>query len=294
MKHCARCNAEMDDDEIVCPQCGHGLEEQAARKAAALKRSTVDLSDLAGKWDSMRPAARRRAVISRILGTDRRLFARIAGFFGVSRGPTPPAARRVAARALVLATVVGRAFLEQDLRNTPNAEAVRAGLLAWLHDLGIADELEPGERAFLDAPPGHVDSAIVANWSWRAEGLAVLSWALGRSSLPAYDEPVNFFHAQQSVGFSDLETAKQLLSSASLLPASEIDLLAAKATIVTWRMRTFRMGPGPWDLAGHLRSQPSFQESWLAGLRGSTTATSRSAHNRSTRRPRPTCSSANR
>ena len=113
MKRCSECDAEMDAYESVCPQCGHGLAQVAERKrqdeAAKPKRTpTIDLADLAGKWEGMSPPARRAAMRARMLGTDRGLIARLAKLLGMTSRPKPPVARRVAARMLVLAGIVGR------------------------------------------------------------------------------------------------------------------------------------------------------------------------------------------
>jgi hypothetical protein len=263
----------MDADELVCPQCGHGINVQRQRREESTARTqapAIDMSDLTRQWASMRPAARRRAMRARILGTDRTLFARLARLLGRAPRPTPPSARRVAARALVLATVVRRAYLEMNLKDTPadSWNPQREHLCAWLRDLGIAGELEPQERDFLQAPCGQVDQQLVTNAACRGEGLAVLAWALNRFGLPAYDEeafPPD--PAQESIGFGNLQLAREALNSGILRPATEIERFAIHATVVTWRLRTFRLYPGPWDLVGYLRSQPSFREPWLEGLR---------------------------
>jgi Domain of unknown function (DUF4272) len=257
----------MDAHETICPQCGHGLKEYGERKAKAdaAKRASVpqiDMSDLNAVWPAMTPVERRRAMRSRIAGTDRNVYARIAKMLGLSRRPAPPTARRAAARALVLAAVAARGLREQQ-RHASEANSD----LATLSDLGIARELEREERELLKTPVGQADKTVAANASWRAEGLAVLAWALNRFDLPPYDIPVDSAAVQQRIGLADPGTARQLLDSAAIRPPAEIDQFATHATIVTWRLRTFRMYPGPWDLLGHLRRQASFQDSWLERLR---------------------------
>lgn len=227
----------------------------------------IDMSDLTAAWPTMSPVARRHAMRARIMGTDRGLFARLAKLLGLSRQPTPPAARRVAARALVLAAIVARAQLERPGEAGENRDQACAIPFATLKRLGIASELEPRERAFLKAPAGRADTAITAVASWRAEGLAVLGWALNRSPLPPYDEAVDARTMQDAIGFTQLETAGDLLTASTLRPAAEINRAATLLTLVTWRLRTFRMYRGPWDFVGHLRKQASFDESWLTDLR---------------------------
>lgn len=231
------------------------------------RKSSVDMSDLTEAWPTMPPSARRHAMRARILGTDRTLFAWIAKMLGFAWKPAPPSAKRAAARAIVLAAVEARTFGEQHLDQLTNPEKTRAGLFAMLQGLGIAGELERQERDFLKTRFGQADKSLVANASWRVEGLAVLAWALNRFTLPPYDEAVVPIPVQDSVGFANLDLARELLVSGAFRPSLEIDRFAIHATLVTWRLRTFRMHPGPWDFVGHLRKQASFNESWLADLR---------------------------
>jgi hypothetical protein len=271
-KQCAQCGTAMDADETVCPQCGHGLQEQAERRArrqAQTQAPCIDMSDLTPQWARMRFAERRQVMQARMGGTDRTLFARMAKKLGLAARHEPPSARRVAARALVLSTVVCRAYLEMNLKDMPpeSWEPQRRHVLDWLEGLGIARELEPHERSFLQAPCGHVDGQLVTNAAWRGEGLAVLAWALNRFGLPSYDEetfPPDL--AQESVGFLDARAAREFLDSAVLRPVAALERFATHATVVTWRLRQFRMSPGPLDFVGYLRRHASFREAWLEGL----------------------------
>src|SRR5262249_48262237 len=225
LKRCSQCNAEMDADESVCPQCGHGLQDYAKRRRQSQAAPPqIDLTDLAQDWKVMTPAERRRVGRAGVLGTDQTIFARIAKRLGMVRRPSPRPARRVAARALVLAAVVGRASVEMNLRDTHSESSgpVSDQVLARLKRLGLTSELEPEERAFLSAPLGGVDPVLVTNAAARGEGLAVLAWALNRLALPPYDEPA--FppdRAQKSVGFENPDVARELLTSATLRPPAE-------------------------------------------------------------------------
>ena len=268
MKRCVQCDAEMDATEVVCPQCGHGLKEQSQRRAAA-PPPTIDMSDLTEAWPTMTPVARRQAIRARVLGSDRGLLARFKKALGIGGPPAPPSARRVAARAMALAAVVWRAHFEVDLPDQPAASLKGQCdyVSNWLRGLGIASELEPTEYKFLQAPPGAIDHRLVLEAAWRCEGLAVLAWALGRFELPSYDEVVGPEPAQASVGFGHVEVAREILDAASLRPRAEIDRYATWATLVSWRIRTYRLAPLAWDLAAQLRGQASFNDSWLDGLR---------------------------
>jgi hypothetical protein len=260
----------MDADEVVCPQCGHGLKEQAARRAEAARKNPtprIDMTHLGGKWERMSPAARRRAIRTRTLGPNRSIFTRLAGFLGLGRAQKPPRARRVAARALALAGFVARAVLDSPGAVLSTPAAPGAGPVEWLEAAGAAGELEPAERAFLRLPTGRAGRQAVDEALWRVEGLAVLAWALNRFEVPAHDEPVDIRSVLASVAQGDPDAARNLLRSSALRATSEIDRYATHATLITWRLRTFRLYPGPLDFLEQLRRQPAFKESWLGGLR---------------------------
>ncbi len=228
----------------------------------------IDMSDLAEEWAVMPPSARRHAMRARLLGTDRTLFARIAKWLGIAAPHTPPLTRRVAARATVLAGLSARAYLEIHRDEIKDSEKCRDEPLPWLKGVGIAGELEPQERSFVKRRFGRADQTSLSINSWRAEGLGVLAWAMNRFRVPAYDEIVDTIEAQDSVGFgSPFEVAKEFLNSCTLRPASEIELFATHATLVTWRLRQFRLTPGPWDFDAYLRRHASFRDTWLEGLR---------------------------
>lgn len=79
------------------------------------------------------------------------------------------------------------------MRAIAEAEAESAGdtyaqSRAWLTANGLDAEIEPRERAFLDRALGSAADEEIAAGSWRAEGLAVLAWALGLAEMPAPDE----------------------------------------------------------------------------------------------------------
>jgi hypothetical protein len=200
----------------------------------------------------------------------------------------PPPARQVAARAMVLSTIVCRAYLEIEYHRGihEHAEGVR-GLLYWLAKRGLQSELEPDELQFLETPVGQASESAVENAYWRSEGLGVLAWALQRFELPPYDQRTNPDVAQLSVGFSRTTEDFDLRKSGVLRPASEISRLASHLTIVSWRLRQFQAGRDselgrqatellgrgrsgvaePMDFVGYLRSYGNFTEWWLEDLR---------------------------
>jgi hypothetical protein len=185
----------------------------------------------------------------------------------------PPSAQRVAARALALSVVLYRASLEQDPRNK-DFQKFHARLPEWIDGLGLASELEPQEASLVRAPLGRADERAAINASWRGEGLAVLAWALGRFQLPVYDQMADPRQSTASVGFSeeklatlDTGVARELLAGAQLAPPGVIGVFTSHITVVGWRLRQFRLSPGPLDYVGLLRAYPNFKQHWLEHAR---------------------------
>jgi hypothetical protein len=60
--------------------------------------------------------------------------------------PPPPSASTVARRALILATVSCRGFIDNDKANAAGASDLAKKSKNWLHALGLAEELTDWER----------------------------------------------------------------------------------------------------------------------------------------------------
>src|SRR3954447_11149130 len=131
----------------------------------------------------------------------------------------PPGPDRVAARALVLAAVACRGFVEED---AAEAGDFWARTRAWLGSLGIDSELEERERWILDAPLGSLKEQDRIDATWLAEGALVLAWALGRSAMPAYDDQVPASDVAESLGFLQ-PREETVLAAPSLRSRVEID-----------------------------------------------------------------------
>jgi hypothetical protein len=161
--------------------------------------------------------------------------------------PLPPTAERVARRTLVLAAVCGRALLEQEDKNDPNVEQTRQRLLAWIKELGLADECEPDEIKLLQHPLGTPPKQDVVNASWYLEGLVVLAWALNRFALSPYDQMVDPGKLLPAVGILNLELAQALLAEPALRPAAELEAYAREILGLHWRLRDFTLRPQAMD-----------------------------------------------
>src|SRR5262249_34321736 len=128
--------------------------------------------------------------------------------------PHPPAARRVARRAVALMGVVGRAVIEREgmlsRASVERAAGMHRKLLGWMSSVGVEPEFEAVEEAVLQSPPGRLAEQDFLNAMWRVEGLAVLAWALGRLQLPRYDELVDIDAVWDSMGFLQTDLVKDM------------------------------------------------------------------------------------
>lgn len=168
--------------------------------------------------------------------------------------PEPPAARRVAQRALVLAAVTCRGALEVDAGKS-DAEAFRRDVLVWLTSVGALAEAEGEERRMLESPLGTLDERRVIDATWRGEGLGVLAWALGRSELPSYQETVRPPEVADSLGFMEA-SGDALLNKPTLRSPAELETLARRLFALHWRLREFTLRPRPMDFASFARTGP--------------------------------------
>lgn len=159
---------------------------------------------------------------------------------------TPPDAQKVVRRALVLAAVTARALTERD--NVDDIEGFRAELNDWVTDLGLDNELEPQEKAFL-AHPGVPDDQALLNAAWRVEGLSVLGWALGLTELPGYDELVIPMDLWKAFGLFRTEEARNLIETAELESETEIERMRCVLLAFHWRLTDFRVNDTPMDFS---------------------------------------------
>jgi hypothetical protein len=172
-----------------------------------------------------------------------------------------PDARRVAQRTLVLCAVAARGFL--DAEAPADADALRRDLLEFVERHHLDRELEPGERAALEAPIGGLERQAMIDATWRLEGVAVLAWSLGVADLPPHDQPVEGLDLCMSLGMLSRETPL-LLQLPQRRPAEEIARMQTRLLGIHWRMVDYRVTPtrldfraiasnnwvGGWDLTG--------------------------------------------
>lgn len=159
----------------------------------------------------------------------------------------PPSAVRVCQRAFVLLAVVARGLTEHENADDPEADETCQRAVEWLTELGLEDEVEPGEWEVLQRRPGSLQMQAMIDAIWRCEGLAVLAWALQLYELPEYDALAQPPELGKVFAFLKNDEARALLANARLRPLDE--LLAMQKTLLAlhWRVRNERLHPGPFD-----------------------------------------------
>jgi hypothetical protein len=160
----------------------------------------------------------------------------------------PPTPLRVARRALILAGVTCRGFIERDIESEP----LRQRVIEWMNASDLASELEPHEASLLRTPVGHLTEQQSIDAGWRCEGLVVLAWALGSHDLPAHDESVHPKEVADVLGF--LDAAPAALGMPILRPPSDLQLCSNLLLALHWRLREFSRSRRPIDFAGLLQT----------------------------------------
>jgi hypothetical protein len=163
---------------------------------------------------------------------------------------TPPTAERVLRRTLALAAVAMRAYLE-----APNARDGLAELRDWVAKEQLDDELEPNERAVINAARGMLSAQQQVDASWRSEGVVVLGWALGAGPLPNHETQGDPFEAARALGFLQTKMIEPALRT-----ADEIEREGRRALGIHWRLREFSLRQEPVDFEKFSR------ESWFGGF----------------------------
>jgi hypothetical protein len=153
---------------------------------------------------------------------------------------TPHAAAK---RALCLGIVIQRGIVETSVSPTANvidaemvsaAAAIRKGQSVWLRKQGLWSSLSRSERHLLRPKLGRSSQERIAAVHWRAEGLAVMLWALRkRTELPAWDERVEPIHIVKGMPLG--ADTFVFISNATLRAESEI--VEACGIAEDWYMR---------------------------------------------------------
>jgi hypothetical protein len=163
----------------------------------------------------------------------------------------PPTPERVAARALTLAAISYRSFMEREAEES-GCGSDWGNMLPWLEAVGIFGELEPEERAILETPVGGLSERERIDTSWRSEGMVVLAWALCRSDLPPYRVECEPEEVSAALGLLE-EYETSVLAAPQLRPLDEIDEAANVNLALHWRLRQHEYHPGKMDFVAFAR-----------------------------------------
>jgi hypothetical protein len=161
---------------------------------------------------------------------------------------TAPDAARVAVRALALAALADRAFLDDEPDRRSLSER-HGGLVSWARKAGAEAEMEPEERAVLLAPPGTLEPGQQANATWRLEGLGVLLWALNRGDIPPHDQEAHAQTLFETAGVLRADAARELLAAPALRPRDEIAALRMRLFALNWRITEYHISRQVMDFA---------------------------------------------
>jgi len=170
--------------------------------------------------------------------------------------PLPPDAITVARRALVLATVSCRGFIDKD--QADGARDLAKNSKDWLYALGLDEELSTWERKILSTEWGTLEERDRVNASWLSEALVVLAWALGRIEMPAFDEQCEPSEIANALGFLQ-PSSETVLSEPTLRSTNELNDYNQFIFDVHWRIRDHTLHKRPYDfesLAGKSWGEP--------------------------------------
>ena len=141
-------------------------------------------------------------------------------------GLSHPTADRVAARAVVIAVISCRGFVDAD---TSLSGDFWSRVRDWFSALGVDGELEGSERALIAKPLGSLVRQEQIDAQWLCEGMTVLAWALGRYPMPPYDQQIVAAEVADTLGLLK-PYPETVLAKPSLRPASSLQLLATASS----------------------------------------------------------------
>ncbi|MES2641709.1 MAG: DUF4272 domain-containing protein [Myxococcota bacterium] len=170
--------------------------------------------------------------------------------------PQPPDAERVRGRAFALAAVIQRAFLEQASLPAEQYDEYIATLRSWIAERSLGSAFEADEQEFIDTPQGQLDPKETSDATWLSEGLGVLAWALSVADLPAHDEQVDLFALHEVLGF--LDDVPPTLEPPRLRAPAELARMHGQLVGIHWRLREFRLRPGPLDFSAFAARRLAF------------------------------------
>jgi hypothetical protein len=165
---------------------------------------------------------------------------------------TPPSPLRVARRALVLAAVVRRAFL--DIERWTDCQETHLRLLRWLDTHELMLEAEHPEALMLESPVYTLEQPEIVDGVWRTHGVWVLAWALGLGEVPVHD--VEPRPAELTAGLGLMTDSPRALAAPVLRSPEELQWLRRRLVTVRWRLREVFVKDRAMDLEAVVRRAP--------------------------------------
>jgi Domain of unknown function (DUF4272) len=145
-------------------------------------------------------------------------------------------AHEVAARVIVLATVLRRLALERG-DDSDDARGDAFDLREWLREQNLVSAATMRELALLNHPVESLAPDEIAEWSWQGIGFVTLAWALGLSELPPVDatSPIDRVLALVPAPW---DSVAAWLREAQLRSEPTIALERERAEVWYWRVVT--------------------------------------------------------
>jgi hypothetical protein len=159
-------------------------------------------------------------------------------------------AREVAARAIVLATVLRRLGLELGENPPDEARADAFDLREWLQDNGLLDAATAHERELLARPISSLSDNEIAAWSWQGAALEAIFWSLRLSPATPHRSPSSLLDILDTIP-APWDEPGNWIRATSIQPEETISSERERAEVWHWRAITeaLRREAAPGDLA---------------------------------------------
>jgi hypothetical protein len=157
--------------------------------------------------------------------------------------------------ALLLSYLSCRAMIDGDIN--PRAQHLAQqipGILSQPEFEGL--NLDAVEKRFFKAPFGSLNRNERAEASWLIEGMAVLSWAIGKSDLPPFHQKVEGSKASAALGIFQPDSPERI-AGATIRNPDEVESGAITYSALSWRLSEQNKSPKAINFAEKLKDPKS-------------------------------------
>jgi hypothetical protein len=151
----------------------------------------------------------------------------------------------VAKRALAMSAYCCRGYIDTGKGNA-DAESVQDRMIQWLTRFNLVEQLGSFEWDAIRSPLGSMSPQIASRITWEIEGLAVLTWAIERGSLPEHDSQSDPYAVTDSMHFL-AEDADHIIVNARLRGTEELRAYRDLMYAIHCRLRDFLRNGGSKD-----------------------------------------------